>query len=78
MPDAIQMLQRRFGYFPKTFTWNGQTVHVEHVLRCWTQTGNRLHGSRLVFRVQCASGTFDLTQDVQADTWTLQPTRERS
>ena len=72
MPDAIQMLQRRFNYFPKTFTWNGQTIHVEHVVRCWTMAG------KLVFRVQCAAGTYDVTQNVRHDTWTLRPIQERS
>ena len=71
-PQPIVVLQRRFGHFPKSFVWNGETIHVEHIVRCWTQTG------RLIFRVECALGVFDLTQNVHTNTWTLQPITERS
>ena len=64
---TIQMLQRRFNYFPKSFVWNNQTHTVMNVLRCWTIA----HG--LTFRVRCAAGTFDLTQNMRTNTWTLQP-----
>lgn len=66
MADTIQMLEKKFGYFPKSFKSGGQTHAVESVERCWTQTGR---APRLYFRVRTAAGDFTLWQDVNANTW---------
>ena len=69
--EAIDMLARRFGYFPRTFVWRGHEFHVEAVERCWT-TGTRRNGGRMqrhYFQVRCAEGRFDLFQDLTHNTW---------
>lgn len=62
----VEMLEKRFGYFPKTFRTGGRTYTVTHVERCWTVPGR---ATRLYFRVRCAEGNFVLWQDVNANTW---------
>ncbi len=66
--EAVEIQEKRFGYFPKAFRWHGQSYHVQAVERCWTVTRR---APRLCFRVRCSEGTFDLAQDVRANTWHL-------
>jgi len=65
---AIEMQEKRFGYFPQRFRWRGIAHEVQAVERCWTKTGPRAH---LCFRVRCREGVFDLTQHVKTNIWTL-------
>ncbi len=75
--NAVEMRRRRFGYFPHIFVWRGREYRVQAVERCWTisrrQRGNRVEGH--CFRVRCPEGTFDLFQDAQAGTWSMQRRR---
>jgi hypothetical protein len=64
--EAIEMLERRFGYFPKRFRWHGRIYEVLAVDRCWTSVRNK---PGLCFRVQCHEGTFELSQDVRLNKW---------
>jgi hypothetical protein len=68
--EPIQMEAKRFGYFPQTFVWHGRRYEVNAVERCWTVSH---HGAwnveRHCFRVRCAEGTFDLSQDARHNTW---------
>lgn len=66
--DAVEIQEKRFGYFPQRFRWRGKTHEVQAVERCWTKTGRNPH---LCFRVRSADGTFDLTQNVKTNIWTL-------
>lgn len=66
--DAIEMQEKRFGYFPQRFRWRGKTHEVQAVERCWTRTGRN---AQLCFRVRSADGVFDLTQNVKTNIWTL-------
>jgi hypothetical protein len=68
--EAIQIQQKRFGYFPQVFKWHGREYDVQAVERCWTDTKR---APRLCFRVRCHEGTFDLYQDVRGNTWHLSP-----
>ena len=63
--EAIAVLDKRFGYFPRAFLWHGHRYEVEAVERCWT----RPH--RHYFRVRCAEGVFELYQDVRINAWRL-------
>jgi hypothetical protein len=79
------MDEKRFGYFPKQFTWRGRRYDVHAVERCWTVSRRRLGNKveRLCFRVRGAAlgngeyrpehsaleGTFELFQDLQTNTW---------
>lgn len=82
--EKIQVDKKRFGYFPKQFTWRGRRYQVQHVERCWTVSRKRLGNrvERLCFRVRGAalddghaggravlSGTFELYQDLNTNTW---------
>lgn len=69
--EAIEMVQRRFGYFPRVFCWRGHCYKVESVDRCWEtrQRGDR--PARRFFCVQTTTGVFELYRDLQAGTWHL-------
>src|SRR5262245_25923059 len=66
--DPVQILEKRFGYFPQRFLWRGQAHQVQQVERTWTKMG-RL--AQMCFRVRCNSGTFDLTQNCKTNIWSL-------
>jgi hypothetical protein len=64
--EAVEILERRFGYFPRRFRWRGTTYEVVAVERCWTSLR---HNPRLCFRVRCREGLFELSQDVRLNRW---------
>ena len=66
--DAVEIQEKRFGYFPQRFRWRGKSHDVQAVERCWTKTGRSPH---LCFRVRSAEGVFHLTQNVKTNIWTL-------
>lgn len=66
--EAVEIQEKRFGYFPKVFRWHGKRYDVQAVERCWTVAK---HAPRLCFRVRCDEGMFDLYQDVRGNTWHL-------
>ncbi|GIL15203.1 MAG: hypothetical protein BroJett039_03760 [Chloroflexota bacterium] len=66
--DAVEILEKRFGYFPQRFQWRGHTHHVQAVERAWTKMGR---GAQLCFRVRCQEGLFDLSQNVKTNIWSL-------
>ncbi len=64
--EACEVQEKRFGYFPKRFRWRGQVHEVEAVEHCWT----KMRGNpQLCFRVRCRDASFELFQDVRANTW---------
>lgn len=66
--EAVEIREKRFGYFPKAFCWHGRLYDVKAVEQCWTS----VNGSpRLCFRVRCDEGTFHLVQNVRDNTWHL-------
>ena len=68
--QSIRMENKRFGYFPQTFTWRGRRYEVHAVERCWTISKRWVWDvERHCFRVRCAEGTFELYQDVRRNTW---------
>ncbi len=66
--DAVEILEKRFGYFPHCFQWRGHTHHVQAVERTWTKMGRV---AQLCFRVRCKEGVFDLTQNAKTNIWSL-------
>jgi hypothetical protein len=64
--EAVEMLERRFGYFPRRFRWRGKVYEVDGVERCWTSMKNT---PRLCFRVHYREGRFDLSQDIRLNKW---------
>lgn len=77
--EAIRMLKRRHGYFPKLFVWRERRYHVYVVERCWTVSRPGLQGpvERYVFRVRArtcsddgpAEETLEVYQDVKTSAW---------
>jgi hypothetical protein len=70
--DAVEIQEKRFGYFPKVFRWRGKRYYVQAVERCWNATKS---APQLCFRVRCRDGLFDLYQNVRDNTWRLTPVR---
>ncbi|MGE5140028.1 MAG: hypothetical protein ACM3JD_11240 [Rudaea sp.] len=64
--EAVEIQEKRFGYFPKRFRWRGHVYDVEQVERCWTTMKS---SPSLCFRVRCSEGRFDLFQDVHMNSW---------
>ncbi len=71
--EAIEMVQRRFNYFPKVFRWRGQRYHVDRVEECWTvsRPGWKRRVERHCFRLSCRAGDFEVYQDLASNTWHL-------
>jgi hypothetical protein len=69
--ELIEMKARRFGYFPRTFTWRDQTIEIEAVLHVWTkQRGRTIH--RHYFQVRGTDGIErTLYQDLLDQMWHL-------
>ena len=72
--EAIQVREKRYGYFPQRFRWHGRDYVVSRVERCWTVKGRRWGGrvERLCFRVHVSDGVYDVFQDVIGNTWHIQ------
>ncbi len=66
--EAIEIEEKRFGYFPQRFLWRGKAHEIQAVERCWTKTGRN---AQMCFRVRCREGVFDLTQHVASNVWTI-------
>jgi len=73
----VEMVQRRFQYFPDVFRWQGRSHRVQSVQRCWTvaRWGWKRRVERHYFQVECADGDFELYQDIQDRTWHLRRAR---
>jgi hypothetical protein len=76
--EPVEMRKRRYGYFPQVFLWHGHCYRVHAVERCWTVVPRPHLGGRLCFRVRCAEGTFELYQDLHANTWHVHGTLAQS
>jgi len=75
--EAVEMVQRRFCYFPRVFYWRGHRHEVEAVEGSWTvvRPGWRRRVERHFFRVRCVQGDFELYQEIRAGTWHLRRAR---
>jgi hypothetical protein len=67
--DAVEIQEKRFGYFPKTFRRRGRCYDVDAVERCWTSRAT----PQLCFRVRCRKEIFELYQNIRDNTWRLVP-----
>lgn len=70
--ESIELLERRFAYFPQSFRWRGRRYDVDAVERDWTP---RAEQQRRCFRVACAAGKLELYHDLGANTWHLHRAR---
>jgi hypothetical protein len=77
--QAILMKQKRFGYFPQVFVWQGRAHRVVEckevrTISRWSLFG---HSERRYFWVRCADGVCELYQDLLTSTWHIQnPTQD--
>ncbi len=70
-PQKIEMMSRRFGYFPRTFRVGAVTHTVTRVDRCWT-TSTRSHPlAHHYFAVTCEDGAYTVYQDIKTGEWYL-------
>ncbi|MCC7354282.1 MAG: hypothetical protein IT330_11035 [Anaerolineae bacterium] len=69
--EPIELIAKRFGFFPAVFGWRGQEFQVEAVEECRTVMAGWLPPWRkeVRFRVRTSAGTFELAQDIQRDLW---------
>ena len=65
--QAVEVQEKRYGYFPQVFRWHGKKYDVKKVEQCWTS----MLKPQLCFRVRCEEGRFDLYQNVRDNTWHL-------
>ncbi len=72
--EAVEVQEKRFGYFPQVFRWRGRRYDVQAVERCWT---TRSRDPRLIFRVRCQEGMFELAQDIRLNSWHLVPSQQK-
>jgi hypothetical protein len=70
--EAIEMVERQFGYFPQSFRYRGRRYGVQAVERCWTTPGRGGRVQHHCFRVRCGEDTFNLYRDARHHTWRLQ------
>ena len=75
--EPVEMMQRRFKYFPRVFRWRGQRYRVEAVAQRWTRVRRAREGrmERHYWQLQCAQGDFELFQDIRTGTWHLRRAR---
>jgi hypothetical protein len=69
--EAIEMRQRRHGWFPRLFLWRGRAFEVDRIEHWW-EVGRRWgRPARRYFRLQAGEATFELYRDLEAGTWRL-------
>jgi hypothetical protein len=75
--EAVDVIKRRFQYFPLLFRWRGRHYHVDAVDRSWTVSQRvwRRRVERRFFQVRSGEGTFELYQDLRTGGWHLRRAR---
>jgi len=66
--ESIELVERRFHYFPQVFRWRGRRYDIDEVEREWTPPRPPW---RRYYRVHCAAGVVVLYHDLTANTWHL-------
>jgi len=70
MIETVNILDWKYGYFPRRFQWRGrlfevtQVEHVESRRREWPRRQQSRH-----YRVETCSGAFVLKHDLSHDIW---------
>ncbi len=72
--EPIAVPAKHNGYFPKAFVWRGRRHDVRSVESCRTEVRHGWRGTveRHHFRVRVEGALFELTQDLDRDTWHLE------
>jgi hypothetical protein len=70
--EAVDVVDRRFEYFPDVFRWRGRRFRAESVERTWLSLGRlQRRAARRFFLVRCQEGAFELFQDLETGDWGL-------
>jgi hypothetical protein len=73
--EAVEMVQRRHGWFPQRFIWRGRAYEVDGIDRCW-EVGRRWgRPARRCFRLKAGGASFELYHDLELATWHLRRAR---
>lgn len=75
--ETVELVQRRFQYFPHVFQWRGHRYRVQTVERCWTvsRRGWKRRVERHFFQVRCSEGDLELYQDIRTGIWYVRRAR---
>lgn len=75
--ESVELLEKRFNFFPSMLRWNGHPMQVDRVDACHIQRGGWLTPWRrlLRFRVRTGEGRFDLIHDPQRNVWRMAEAR---
>ncbi len=68
--EFVEMVEKRFGYFPRLFCWRGRRFEVVRVERVWCEARQwpRLAQSRRYAILTC-EGSFVLEHDPRRNIW---------
>jgi hypothetical protein len=70
--DAVHILERRFGYFPKRFRWRGRQFDVIGVPRVWCAARRWPRPAQeRRYELLTTEGRFELAHDLLRDAWTV-------
>ena len=68
--ESVEILQKRFGYYPQRFLWRGRSFEVVQVLRVWcTERGWLRPAQWRRYALLTAEGNFELCHDLQRNLW---------
>jgi len=69
--EPVELIAKRFGFFPAVFGWRGREFQVEAVEECRLVVAGWLPPWRkeVRFRVRTPEGVFELAQDTQRNLW---------
>ena len=70
--EAVLVVEKRFGYFPKRFCWRGHCFEVVRVQRVWctARSWPRPAQSRR-YALLTKEGAFELQHDLVHDLWSV-------
>ena len=77
--ESVELLEKRFNFFPSLLRWNGRPMQVDRVDACHVQRGGWLTPWRrlLRFRVSAGEGSYDLIHDPRRDVWRMAASKPR-
>jgi hypothetical protein len=75
--EPVEMIRRRYGYFPEVFRWRGRRFTLDTVEDSWLAPHRpwQRTPARRFFRASGGDGEFELYQDLRAGTWHLHRAR---
>ncbi len=71
--EPVELVAKRFGFFPAVFGWRGRWFQVEAIEGCHVAPADWLLPWRkeVRFRVRTSAGAFELAQDIGSGSWKI-------